>query len=216
MTAPDALASPTAAAPGSRVRRFTRAERVAHWVNAVLFAVTIATGLMFRFGLGQSLVPDRGIARGVHVYAGFGILVSFGVAMYGRYGAALRQDVRRLGRWSADDTRWLRALGGDRRARLGKFNPGQKLNATFVAAAAVVLAGSGAIMFWNQPFSTNLRVGANFVHGWFALGVGLSVFGHILMALRDREALRGITGGTVSADWARHHRPAWRAEPADD
>ena len=198
--------------PDARVARFTRAERITHWLNAGLFFVCIATGAMFRFGIGQSLITDRGLARNIHVIAGLGVLVAFAVAIVGRWGAALRRDLGRFNRWSRDDVRWLRSFGGDRSVRLGKFNPGQKLNATFIGAAAVILAATGSIMKWNQPFSTDLRTGADFVHGWFALFVGLSVFGHIVMALRDREALRGMVGGTVSAAWARHHRPAWLAE----
>ncbi len=201
---------PSASSP--RVPRFTRAERVSHWVNAALFAVLLGTGAMFRFGIGQSLFSDRAIVRAVHVYSGFAILVVFAIGLVGRAGAALRADVRRLNRWIPDDRRWLRSLGGDRKVRLGKFNPGQKLNATFIAAASVVLAVSGAIMYWNRPFSTDTRTGAAFVHGWFGLGVALCIFGHVLLALRDRESLRGMTGGTVSTTWARHHRPAWADE----
>ena len=196
----------------SRLARFTRVERVAHWANAGFFAVTILTGVMFRFGWGQSLITDRLLARNIHVIAGFGILVSFAIAFIPRWGRALRRDVSRFNRWSRDDMRWLRSRGKDSSVRLGKFNPGQKLNAIFVAAAAVILAGTGSIMKWNEPFSTDLRNGATFVHDWFSYGIFLVVFGHIVMALRDRESMRAITGGTVSADWARTHRPAWYAQ----
>jgi formate dehydrogenase gamma subunit len=206
-----ATATPTATT-GARVPRFTRAERITHWVNAALWFVCIATGAMFRFGIGQSLITDRGLARNIHVIAGLGILVAFLVAIVGRWGKALRRDLGRFNRWSRDDVRWLRTWGGDRKVRLGKFNPGQKLNATFIGAAAVILAATGSIMKWNTHFSTDLRTGADFVHGWFALFVGISVFGHIVMALRDREALSGMVGGTVSSTWARDHRPAWFAE----
>jgi formate dehydrogenase subunit gamma len=199
-------------AASGRVARFTLAERITHWVNAALFFVCIATGAMFRFGIGQSLVTDRGLARNIHVIAGLGIVGAFLVGIAGRWGGALRRDLGRFNRWSRDDVRWLRTFGGDRSVRLGKFNPGQKLNATFIGAAALVLAATGAIMKWNQPFSTDLRTGADFVHGWFALFVGISVFGHIVMALRDREALAGMVGGSVTAAWAREHRPAWLAE----
>jgi formate dehydrogenase subunit gamma len=206
MSAPDAAASTT------RVPRFTRAERITHWVNATLWFVCIATGAMFRFGIGQSLITDRGLARNIHVIAGLGILAAFLVAVVGRWGAALRRDLGRFNRFSRDDARWLRTFGSDRRVRLGKFNPGQKLNATFIGAAAVVLAATGSIMKWNQPFTTDIRTGADFVHGWFALFVGISVFGHIVLALRDREALSGMIGGSVSSTWAKEHRPAWYAE----
>lgn len=209
MSAPEAAALTI---PAGRVPRFTAVERIAHWVNAVLFGVTILTGLMFRFGWGQSLITDRLLARNIHVYSGFGILVAFGIAVIPRWGRSLRRDLSRVNRWSSDDGRWLRSRGRDTTVRLGKFNPGQKLNAIFVAAAAVVLAATGSMMNWNQPFSTDLRTGATFVHDWFAYAIFAVVFGHIVMALRDRESMRGITGGTVTADWARHHRPAWYDE----
>jgi formate dehydrogenase subunit gamma len=205
--------APTAAT--TRIPRFTRAERVTHWVNAGLFLVLLVTGAMFRFGFLQSVFSDRALVRAVHVYTGFAVLVAFAIGMAGRAGAALRNDVRRLGRWIPDDKRWLRSFGGDRTARLGKFNPGQKLNATYLAASSVVLAASGAIMYWNQPFSTDTRTGATFVHGWFALGAALCIFGHVLLALRDRDALQAMTGGTVSAQWALTHRPAWADEILD-
>ncbi|MBK5288826.1 MAG: cytochrome b/b6 domain-containing protein [Acidimicrobiia bacterium] len=195
-----------------RVPRFTRTERIAHWVNAALFTVAMSTGAMFRFGIGQSLISDRALVRGVHVYTGLGIVVAFLIAVIPRWGRALRRDASRINRWSPDEIRWLKSLGRARGARLGKFNPGQKLNAAFVPAAALVLAASGAIMFWNRPFSTELRNGADFVHQSFAWLIWITVAGHILLALQDRESLRGMTGGTVSTEWARDHRPAWYAE----
>lgn len=197
-----------------RVERFTRAERVTHWVNATLWFGAIVTAAYFKFGWGQSLVPDRQLVRNVHVVLGLGIVVAFVVAVLGRWGAALRADLRRVNRWSRDDRRWLRSFGGDRHARLGKFNPGQKLNAVFVGATALILGATGSIMRWNEPFSADLRTGADFVHGWFALFVVLAIAGHIVLAFRDDEALAGITGGTVSVAWARRHSPRWADEVA--
>ena len=195
-----------------RVARFTRVERIAHWVNAALFTVTMSTGAMFYFGIGQSLFSDRELVRAIHVYSGLGILAAFAVAMIPRWGRSLRRDARRINRWSPDDVRWLKTLGRDPSVRLGKFNPGQKLNAAFVAAAALVLAGTGSIMYWNQSFSTDIRTGADFVHKWFGWLIWITVFGHIVLAFRDFESLRGMTRGTVSTAWAKHHRPRWYAE----
>jgi formate dehydrogenase subunit gamma len=217
MSAPDAAAAGAVAPRARRLTRFSRAERITHWVNAVLWGVCIGTGLMFRFGVGQSILTDRLLWRNVHVIAGLGIVAAFLVGIMGRWGAALRRDLSRFNRWSRDDVRWLRTFGTDATVRLGKFNPGQKLNATFIGASALVLAATGSIMKWNKPFSTDLRTGADFVHGWFALFVGIAVLGHVVMAFRDREALGGMIGGTVSANWARRHRPAWfREARADD
>ncbi len=196
----------------TRVARFTRVERIAHWVNAALFTVTMSTGAMFYFGIGQSLFSDRELVRAIHVYSGLGILAAFAVAMFPRWGRSLRRDARRINRWSPDDVRWLKTFGRDPSVRLGKFNPGQKLNAAFVAAAGLVLAGTGSIMYWNQSFSTDIRTGADFVHQWFGWLIWITVFGHIVLAFRDFESLRGMTRGTVSTAWAKHHRPRWYAE----
>ena len=198
--------------PTARVARFTGVERIAHWVNALLFIVAMSTGAMFYFGWGQSLISDRELVRAIHVYSGLAIVVAFGIAVVPRWGRSLRADARRINRWSRDDVRWLKTFGQDRKVRLGKFNPGQKLNATFVAAAALILAGTGSIMYWNQSFSTDIRTGADFVHQWFGVLIWITVFGHVVLAFRDFESLRGMTTGTVSATWAEHHRPAWYAE----
>jgi formate dehydrogenase subunit gamma len=207
------MSAPEPGAAGrTRVERFTRAERVTHWVNAVLWFGAIITATYFKFGWGQSLVTDRQLVRNVHVVLGLAIVAAFLVAVAGRWGAALRADLRRFNRWSRDDRRWLRSFGNDRTVRLGKFNPGQKLNAVFVGATALILAVTGSIMRWNQSFSADLRTGADFVHGWFALFVGLAIAGHIVLAFRDRDALDGMIGGTVAVEWARHHSPRWAAE----
>jgi formate dehydrogenase subunit gamma len=202
MSAPDA----------ARVHRFTRAERVTHWTNATLWGLALLSGLYFKFGWGQSLLSDREMVRIAHVVIGFAIIGLFAISVLGRYGAALRRDLGRFNRWSRDDARWLRTFGGDRSVRLGKFNPGQKLNATFIGAAAVIMAGTGSIMYWNKPFSTDLRTGADFVHQSFFYLAGIVILGHIVMALRDREALQAMIGGDVSAAWAREHAPRWLAE----
>ena len=55
--------------------------------------------------------------------------------------------------------------------------------------------------FWLVRLSG--RVGATFVHDWFALGIWISVGLHVLFAPRDPVALRGMRRGDVPARWAR-------------
>ena len=93
--------------------------------------------------------------------------------------------------------------------RLGKFNPGQKLNAAFLGSAIVVMLGTGIVLKWFSLFSLTTRTGATFVHDWVALGIWVSVLGHIMLALRDPDALQGMLHGVVPARWARRHRPRW-------
>jgi formate dehydrogenase subunit gamma len=177
--------------------------------------VLLLTGFSLYAGPLSDLVGRRRLVKTIHVYAGLSLPIPVLVALVLRAGGQLRADLGRLNRWSTDDRAWW---SRKRRAsvQLGKFNPGQKLNATFIGAAIVVMLMSGAIMRWYEPFSDSWRQGATFVHDWFAIGLLFAAIGHIALALRDPEAMNGITRGWVRADWARRHRPRWYAEIESD
>jgi formate dehydrogenase subunit gamma len=205
------------ARPDSPLIRFDRVERAVHWINAALFFILIATGAILYLEPLQAAIGRRAIVEDIHVYTGLALPIPLVVALCGSWGKALRADLRRFNRWTKDDREWLRALpqsGTERRLRfreirVGKFNAGQKLNAAFIAGAALVLLGTGVIMRWYHPWPLNWRTGATFVHDWLALAVGIVVLGHIGMALRDWDALRAMLVGTISRAWARRHAPAW-------
>jgi formate dehydrogenase subunit gamma len=172
--------------------RFDRTERIVHWVTAALVITLMLTGAAMYAGPVSALVGPRELVRNVHVLAGLALPVPIIVALLARrHGAALRADVRELNRFTR------------------KFNLGQRINASFLAAAGLVLLGTGIIMKWHDPFSDDLRTGATFVHDWFAIGVWLAILGHITFALRDPDALRGMAKGTVPARWARDAHPRW-------
>ena len=199
----------TTAPPPDRLLRFTRAERLAHWAGAALFAAVLATAAALYVAPLSAAVGRRELLRAVHVWAGLALPLPVLAALVGRWGDALRDDVRRLNRWSPDDRRWLRSLGRDPYARSGKFNAGQKLNAAFVTGAVVVMMATGSIMRWFEPFPLAWRTGATFVHDWLALALGAALVGHVLFALRDSDALRAMVRGDVSRRWAESHAPAW-------
>jgi formate dehydrogenase subunit gamma len=191
--------------------RFDRVERTLHWVNATLFGILMLTGAALYAGPVSAIVGNREIVRTLHVYSGLALPIPLLLAVLGRKGGQLRTDLGRLNRWSRDDARWFR-----RRQRadvtLGKFNPGQKLNAAFIFAAAIVMMGTGSIMKWFKPFPIDWRTGATFVHDWFALGIWVAVVGHIMFALRDGDALDSMLGGSVPAAWAKKKAPLWYEE----
>ena len=149
--------------------------------------------------------------RTLHVYSGLALPLPLLIGVLGRHGARLRRDLGRLNRWSRDDRRWFRRGRRDT-VRLGKFNPGQKLNAAFIAGAGVVMLATGSIMKWFDAFPLDWRTGATFVHDWFALGIWAAVIGHILFAVRDSDALESMLNGSVPASWARKKAPLWYEE----
>jgi formate dehydrogenase subunit gamma len=191
--------------------RFDRVERTLHWVNATLFGILMLTGAALYAGPISVLVGNRLIVRNLHVYSGLLLPVPLLVAVVSRRGARLRADLGRLNRWSHDDARWFRRAQR-KQVELGKFNPGQKLNAAFIGGAGVVMLATGSIMHWFEPFPIDWRTGATFVHDWFALGIWIAVLGHVFFALRDGDALDSMIGGTVPASWARKHAPLWYRE----
>ncbi len=191
--------------------RFDRLERTLHWVNASLFGILMLTGAVLYAGPLSTLVGHRLAVRRIHVWAGLALPVPVIVALLNRRSAALRADFARLNRWTRDDARWFRHRSR-RRVKLGKFNPGQKLNAAFVAGAGIVMLATGSILHWFDLFSVDVRTGATFVHDWFAIGIWLAVLGHIFFALRDPDALDAMKHGSISARWAREHAPLWYEE----
>ena len=132
--APPAPALRPAEAP---IERFDRTERIVHWVTATLFATLMLTGAALYAGPISTLVGQRDLMRDVHVVAGLALPVPLVIGFVGRWGASLRRDLRRLDRWVPDDRVWLRGRTRGT-AKLGKFNPGQKLNATFLGVTGAI------------------------------------------------------------------------------
>lgn len=194
---------------GERVLRFDRVERWLHWSNATLFLVLVATGFTLYIPTLSSAVGRRVLVKDIHVIAGVALPLPLVVAYAGRWRAGLRRDVRRLARWSVDDRRWLLSLGRRTRSRLGKFNAGQKLNATLVAGSIPVMLATGSIMRWFEPFPLAWRTGATFVHDWLAIVLAVVILFHILKALAEPVALRAMWRGWVPATHARRHHPRW-------
>ena len=194
-----------------RIRRFDRAERVVHWTNASLFLILIATGASLKVAGLATIVANRHTVKEIHVYSG--LLLPFPVLLGIAFpvGRQLRADLARFNRWTTDDKRWWsRRTRGD--VQLGKFNPGQKLNAIFVGASIVVMLMTGSIMRWPDRFSDSWRTGATFVHDSTWLVLIVVITGHIAFALRDGDSMRSMIKGWVPESWARRERPRWWAE----
>ena len=203
---------PSDVPPRARLARFDDAEQILHWVNAGLFAVLIATAALLYIGQLSALVGHREFVRRAHVICGLFLPVPLLAARFGPWRQGFVADVRALARFDDDDRRWLRSLGRSKKVRMGKFHPGQKLNAAFTLGAILVMFGTGSIMHWFSYFPIDWRTGATFVHDWLAITLAVVIAGHLKMAFSDGDALRGMTQGWVPARWARRHRPKWYEE----
>ncbi|WP_405137328.1 cytochrome b/b6 domain-containing protein [Nocardia sp. NBC_01388] len=192
------------------LHRFGRAERWVHWATGVLVIICILTAAILYNGSLAVMVGNRHTVEIIHVYCGFALPVPILLGLVSR---AYRADLSRLNRFTKADWLWFRSkrrrLTG---AEVGKFNAGQKLNAALSAGSIFVLLGTGIVMYFPDWTRLAWRTGATLMHDWFALAFGILVVGHLMYALRDREAMRGMLTGKVSESWATHEHELWAAE----
>jgi formate dehydrogenase subunit gamma len=194
-----------------RLLRFDRVQRAAHWANATLFFILIFTAIPLYFGSFFGIVLPRHLIEQIHLWTGLSLALPVIISLVGPWGKAMRQDIRRINYWTHDETRWITTFGTSK-LEADKFNPGQKLNGIFVGASILVMLVTGSMLQWFRLFSVSLRSGATFVHDIFAWAIFIVVFGHIVMALSHREALRSIFRGWVSESWAKRHAGRWLKE----
>jgi formate dehydrogenase subunit gamma len=194
-----------------RIVRFDAVQRTAHWANALLFGILMATALPLYFGSIAGFVGRRALVEEIHLWAGIALPVPLLIALLGPWGARFRRDVRRINVWTRDEVSWLKALGRNAPQVVDKFNPGQKLNAIFIGAAIVVMLVTGAMLKWFRFFPVDWRTGATFVHDVFAFAIFFVVAGHVLFAVAHPESFRSMIRGWVTQVWAARHAPGWLA-----
>ncbi len=195
----------------TRLLRFDRVQRAAHWANAVLFGVLLLTAIPLHFPSVERVVGRHLLIETIHVWAGIAWPVPLLVSLVGPWGARMRRDVHRFNRWTRDELDWLWHFG-DVELDKDKFNPAQKLNAVFIGGAIAVFLATGIVMKWFELFPVSWRTGATFVHETLAYVVVAVVLGHIVIALTHRDALRSMVRGWVTVAWAQRHAPRWARE----
>jgi formate dehydrogenase subunit gamma len=196
----------------SRILRFDRVQRTAHWATALLFGILMLTALPLYFPPLSGIVGRRALVVDIHVWAGILLPVPLLISMLGPWGARMRRDLGRVNRWTRDEIAWLWALGRRAPRVVDKFNPGQKLNSIFVGGVIVVMLITGIVLRWFQFFPVSWRTGATFVHDVFAFVIFIVVIGHITFAVAHPEALRSMVKGWVTRSWAARHAPGWLLE----
>ena len=206
------MTAPSEVPVRARLQRFDGAEMALHWVNAGLFGVLIVTAAIMYIGPLTALVGRRELVRYLHVITGLALPFPLLAARLGPSRRQFAADVQALARFDDDDRRWLRSFGRAKNVRMGKFHPGQKLNAAFTLGAIVVMLATGIVMHWFRYFPVDWRTGATFVHDWLAITLAVVILGHLKMALSDPDARRGMSQGWVPMIWARRHRPKWYEE----
>jgi formate dehydrogenase subunit gamma len=195
------------------VRRFTLTERTLHWVHAAAVLVMLGSGLVLYVPRLSEAIARRHFVKDVHVYTAIAWILALALVVALGDRAALRQTAEELDLFDRDDRLWLRRIPRPQ----GRFNAGQKVNAALQASLAVLFGVSGFLLWLGERDPRYRFASTILVHdGLMYVSVVLLV-GHLYLALiypSTRHALRGMTRGTVRAEWAREHHAKW-LPPAD-
>jgi formate dehydrogenase subunit gamma len=197
--------------PGYR-RRFSRTERTLHWANAAFFFFLLGTGLILYLPRLSIAIGRRATIQSLHFYVGIAwVCVLVLIVLAGDRRGVLR-DIREVDGFDRDDFRWLSLR---KPAPQGKFNAGQKLNTVLNLAFTVLFLVTG-LLLWFGERNTELRFASTVIlHDGLMYVSLILLLGHLYLALihpTTRHALRGITTGTVSEEWASAHHAKWGAD----
>jgi formate dehydrogenase subunit gamma len=190
------------------VRRFSRTERLLHWVNAAFFLFLLATGLILYLPSLSELVSRRQLMQSLHFWVGVAWLAALALLLV-LGGRRLWRTARELETFDRDDLRWLR---GGRSVPQGRFNAGQKVNAMLFAAFTILFGVSGLLLWFGEE-DTRFRFASTVIlHDGLMFASLVLLVGHLYYALihpATRHALRGMTLGTVREEWAARHHAKW-------
>ena len=202
-----------ASRPKPYLKRFSRSERALHWLHAAAFFVLLGSGLFLYLPRLSELVSRRPLLKAVHIYTAIAWLALLVLVVVLGDRRGLGRTLRELDGFDSDDRRWL----SGRQAPQGRFNAGQKLNFWLTAAFSFLFAASGFLLWYGER-DTRFRFASTILlhDGLMYVSLVLLV-GHLYLAVihpATRHALRGITLGTVSEEWALEHHRKWaEAEP---
>jgi formate dehydrogenase subunit gamma len=192
------------------VKRFSRIERLLHWVNAVGFFFLLGTGLILYLPRLSMLVSRRQLIQSIHFWGGVSWLGALAaVVVLG--GRRLLATARELDNFDGDDLRWLRGRGTPQ----GRFNAGQKINAILTAAFAVLFGVSGLLLWFGEQDTRYRFASTVILHDGLMYVSLVLVVGHLYLTLihpATRHSLRGMTLGNVRGDWAARHHAKWRPD----
>lgn len=193
------------------VKRFSPVERLLHWVNAAFFLFLLATGLTLYLPRLSELVSRRQLMQSLHFWTGVAWLAALALLLVVG-GRRVWRTARELESFDADDIRWLRR---GRHAPQGRFNAGQKINAALFAAFTILFGVSGLLLWFGEE-NTRYRFASTVIlHDGLMFASLFLLVGHLYFALihpATRHSLRGMTLGTVSADWAAREHAKWNPD----
>ena len=205
----------------TQVEKYRKPIRILHWIHSGAFVLLFLTGLIL-FIPGLGFLAEDGYTRIIH-RVGAVIFIVIPLIYLIINPAAVGQGLKKAFTWGSEDMGWLKAapayyfLGkeGDMPPQ-GEMNTGQKLWWLMTIVFGIIFVITGLIMWFAKTTAApGLLQWMTFIHdvafivtgAMFLLHIYLGVF-HPMMT----EAWSSITGGKISAEYAKKHHAKWYAE----
>ena len=197
------------------IERFKPADRANHWLTAITMILVALSGLALfhpAFFWLTNLFGGGTWTRILHPFIGVVLAVSFGF---------LARRFHADNRITDADREWVRrfrdvvANRDQNLPEVGRYNAGQKLLFWVMVTTIALLLVSGIVIWqpWFAPwFSIGLTRVAVLIHALAAFVLTAGVIVHIYAVIWIKGTLRGMTRGTVTRTWAKHHHPGWYRE----
>ena len=197
------------------IERFKPADRANHWVTAITLILLALSGLALfhpAFFWLTNLFGGGTWTRILHPFIGVVLAISFWM---------LAQRFHADNRITAADREWMRRIRdvvanrSQNLPEVGRYNAGQKYLFWVMVTTIALLLVSGIVIWqpWFAPrFSIGLARVAVLIHALAAFVLTAGVLVHIYAVIWIKGTLRGMTRGSVTRAWAKHHHPGWYRE----
>ena len=203
------------------VEKYRKPIRVLHWIHSGAFVLLFLTGLIL-FIPGLGFLAEDSWTRVIH-RVGAAIFVIIPIIYLVINPRSVARGLKQAFTWNKDDIDWLKAAPryyflGDESSMppQGEMNTGQKMWWFIVLVFGVLFVITGVIMWFAKTSAPPaLLQWMVFVHDISFIVSGAMLFVHIYLGVFHplmTDAWSAITGGKVSAEYAKKHHGKWYDE----
>ncbi|EHQ88626.1 formate dehydrogenase subunit gamma [Desulfosporosinus youngiae] len=206
---------------GDKVLRFTKGERLSHWVHAVSFFVLLFTGLGVYSTFFQPAMAIFGgihVAQVIHRIAAIFFVVVVGLLFFIGNPRFHWRWLKFTFNFTKSDLQHVSAFpkeffgGHGNYPPQDKYNGGEKINSLITIFGTIFITLSGIVMWWAPHFPPGLVRWAYPVHDLSMFIMTAAALGHIYLSLLhpdSRVAMSGMLNGYVPAKFAQAHHAKW-------
>lgn len=205
---------------GIRIERWSLAERLLHWLTAIVFIILTVTGLSLLYGRAllipilskEEFAAYADIAMSLHNYLG-PIFIAALVMMILLW---FKDNLP-----SREDFQWIKDFGGmigTKHPSAGRMNAGEKIWFWVLVTAGMAVCLTGLILDFPNFGQDRLIIQlSHLVHVVLAIVLIAGALGHIYIGTIGTEGpFEGMITGKVDSSWAKQHHDLWYEELRQD